>query len=67
MISGVQERFLDFAQNDDTGKALFSEPRNLKVGIRDARPRILALFDEMVRANAHLFYKYATCGGIESA
>ena len=27
----------------------------------------LALFDEMVRANAHLFYKYAACGGIESA
>ena len=35
MISGVQERFLDNAFNDDTGKALFSEPRNLKVGIRD--------------------------------
>ena len=35
MISGVQERFLDFARNDDTGKALSSEPRNLKVGIRD--------------------------------
>ena len=35
VISGVQERFLDFARNDDTGKALFSEPRNLKVGIRD--------------------------------
>ena len=27
----------------------------------------LALFDEMVRASAHLFYKYAACGGIESA
>ncbi len=35
VISGVQERFLDFARNDDTGKALSSEPRNLKVGIRD--------------------------------
>ena len=56
MISGVQERFLDFARNDDTGKALFSTPRNLKAGIRDERPGILALFDEMVRANAHLFY-----------
>ena len=67
VISGVQERFLDFARNDDTGKALSSEPRNLKAGIRDERPGILALFDEMVRANAHLFYKYATCGGIESA
>ena len=68
VISGVQERFLDFARNDDTGKALSSEPpKNLKAGIRDERPWILALFDEMVRANAHLFYKYATCGGIESA
>ena len=67
VISGVQERFLDFARNDDTGKALSSEPRNLKAGIRDERPGIPALFDEMVRANAHLFYKYATCGGIESA
>ena len=67
VISGVQERFLDFARNDDTGKALSSEPRNLKAGIRDERPGILALFDEMVRANAHLFYKYATCGEIESA
>ena len=35
VISGVQERFLGFARNDDTGKALSSEPRNLKVGIRD--------------------------------
>jgi len=35
VITRVQERFLDFARNDDTGKALFSEPRNLKVGIRD--------------------------------
>ena len=35
VISGVQERFLDFARNDDTGKALSSEPRNLKAGIRD--------------------------------
>ena len=35
VISGVQERFLGFAFNDDTGKALFSEPRNLKAGIRD--------------------------------
>ena len=26
VISGVQERFLDFARNDDTGKALFSNP-----------------------------------------
>ena len=26
VISGVQERFLDFARNDDTGKALSSEP-----------------------------------------
>ena len=67
VISGVQERFLDFARNDDTGKALSSEPRNLKAGIRDERLGILALFDEMVRANAHLFYKYAACGGIESA
>ena len=67
VISGVQERFLDFARNDDTGKALSSEPRNLKAGIRDERPGILALFDEMVRANTHLFYKYATCGEIESA
>ena len=67
VISGVQERFLGFARNDDTGKALSSEPRNLKAGIRDKRPGILALFDEMVRANAHLFYKYAACGGIESA
>ena len=66
VISGVQERFLDFARNDDTGKALFSEPRNLKAGIRDERPGILALFDEMVRTNTHLFYKYATCGEIES-
>ena len=56
VISGVQERFLDFARNDDTGKALSPEPRNLKAGIRDERPGILALFDEMVRANAHLFY-----------
>ena len=67
VISVVQERFLDFARNDDTEKALSSEPRNLKAGIRDERPGILALFDEMVRANAHLFYKYATCGEIESA
>ena len=67
MISGVQERFLDFARNDDTGKALSSEPRNLKAGIRDEQPGILALFDEMVRANAHLFYKYVTCGEIKSA
>ena len=67
VITRVQERFLDFARNDDTGKALSSEPRNLKAGIRDERPGILALFDEMVRANAHLFYKYAACGGIESA
>ena len=67
VISGVQERFLDFARNDDTGKALSSEPRNLKAGIRDERPGMLALFYEMVRANAHLFYKYATCGEIESA
>ena len=66
VISGVQERFLDFARNDDTGKALSSEPRSLKAGIRDERLGILALFDEMVRASAHLFYKYATCGGIES-
>ena len=35
MISGVQERFLGNAFNDDTGKALSSEPRNLKAGIRD--------------------------------
>ena len=35
--------------------------------IRDERLGILALFDEMVRANAHRFYKYATCGEIESA
>ena len=67
MISGVQERFLGFARNDDTGKSLSSESRNLKAGIRDERLGILALFDEMVRANAHLFYKYAACGGIESA
>ena len=59
VISGVQERFLDFARNDDTGKALSSEPRNLKAGIRDERPGILALFDEMVRANAHLFFSSA--------
>ena len=26
VISGVQEKFLDFARNDDTGKALSSEP-----------------------------------------
>ena len=56
VISGVQERFLGFARNDDTGKALSPEPRNLKAGIRDERPGILALFDEMVRANANLFY-----------
>ena len=56
MISGVQERFLGFARNDDTGKALSSESRNLKAGIRDERLGILALFDEMARANAHLFY-----------
>ena len=67
MISGVQERFLGNAFNDDTGKALSSEPRNLKAGIRDERLGILVFFDEMVRANAHLFYKYAACGGIESA
>ena len=67
MISGVQERFLGFARNDDTGKALSSEPRNFKAGIRDERLGVLALFNEMVRANAHLFYKYAACGGIESA
>ena len=30
VISGVQERFLDFARNDDTGKALFSEPLKRK-------------------------------------
>ena len=30
VISGVQERFLDFARNEDTGKALFSEPLKLK-------------------------------------
>ena len=66
VISGVQERFLGFARNDDTGKALSSEPRNLKAVIRDERPGILALFDEMMRANAHLFYKYAACRGIES-
>ena len=35
VISGVQERFLDFARNDDTRKALSSETRNLKAGIRD--------------------------------
>ena len=29
VISGVQERFLGNAFNDDTGKALSSEPRNL--------------------------------------
>ena len=56
VISGVQERFLDFARNDDTGKRYPPNPRNLKAGIRDERPGILALFDEMVRANAHLFY-----------
>ena len=67
MITRVQERFLGNAFNDDTGKALSSEPRNLKAGIRDEQPGILALFNEMVRANAHLFYKYATCGEIESA
>ena len=55
VITRVQERFLDFARNDDTGKTLFSEPRNLKAGIRDERAGILALFDEMVRANARLF------------
>ena len=27
----------------------------------------MALFDEMVHANSHLFYKYAASGGIESA
>lgn len=27
----------------------------------------MKLFDEMVHANAHLFYKYAACGGIASA
>ena len=43
------------------------EPRNFKAGIRDERLGILALFNEMVCANAHLFYKYAACGGIESA
>ena len=67
VITRVQERFLGNAFNDDTGKALSAEPQNLKAGIRDERPGILALFDEMVRANAHLFYKYATCGEIESA
>ena len=35
VITRVQKRFLDFAFNDDTRKALFSEPRNLKAGIRD--------------------------------
>ena len=35
VITRVQERFLDFARNDDTGKALSAEPRNLKAGIRD--------------------------------
>ena len=35
VISGVQERFLDFARNDDTRKALSSETRNLKAGMRD--------------------------------
>ena len=30
VISGVQERFLDFARNDDTEKALSSEPLKLK-------------------------------------
>ena len=27
----------------------------------------MALFDEMVHASSHLFYKYAASGGIESA
>ena len=27
----------------------------------------MTLFDEMVHANSHLFYKYAASGGIESA
>ena len=35
MITRVQERFLGNAFNDDTGKALSSEPRSLKAGIRD--------------------------------
>ena len=30
VISGVQERFLGFAFNDDTGKALFSNLRSTK-------------------------------------
>ena len=30
VISGVQERFLDFARNDDTGKALFSNRGSAK-------------------------------------
>ena len=37
VISGVQERFLDFARNDDTGKALSSKPRNLKAGMSTQR------------------------------
>ena len=35
VITGVQERFLGNAFNDDTGKTLSPEPRNLKAGIRD--------------------------------
>ena len=35
VITRVQERFLGNAFNDDTEKALSSEPRNLKAGIRD--------------------------------
>ena len=37
VINGVQKRFLDNAFNDDTGKALSSEPRSLKAGMSNQR------------------------------
>ena len=37
VITRVQERFLGFAQNDDTGKALSAEPRSLKAGMSNQR------------------------------
>ena len=37
VITVMQERFLGNAFNDDTGKALSSEPRNLKAGMSNQR------------------------------
>ena len=37
VITRVQERFLGNAFNDDTEKALSSEPRNLKAGMSSQR------------------------------